>query len=298
MQAANRFQKALSTGSGLTFGAWQMLAGSNVSRIIARSGFDWVVVDTEHGNIDDGAMHEAVAAIAGCGVSPLVRIAANESWMVKRALDAGGEESYVPTCLRAVYRYPNRPLFLAHGIIVPLLNTVDDAQSLVKSAKFPPAGQRGFGSPFAMEKFGGVTQTEYLQQANDSLLTIVQVETRDALQNVEEIAKVPGIDVLFCGPFDLGNNLGHPILDGNMHDELKEAIAKIQRVAKENNKASGIYAVSGEQARQYADQGFQMVSVATDATSLPAYLNSALAAAKGSYVHSALTMAKGALRSH
>ena len=73
---------------------------------------------------------------------------------------------------------------LAHGIIVPLLNTVDDAKSLVRSAKFPPAGQRGFGSPFAMEKFGGVTQTEYLQQANDSLLTIVQVETRDALQNV------------------------------------------------------------------------------------------------------------------
>ncbi|KAL8831366.1 MAG: hypothetical protein Q9170_005329 [Blastenia crenularia] len=212
----------------------------------------------------DGAMHEAVAAIAGCGVSPLVRIAANEGWMVK----------------------------------IPLLNTVDDAKSLVRSAKFPPAGQRGFGSPFAMEKFGGVTQTEYLQQANDSLLTIVQVETRDALQNVDEIAKVPGIDVLFCGPFDLGNNLGHPILDGVMHDELKEAIARIQRAAKENNKASGIYATSGDQARQYADQGFQMVSVATDATSLPAHLQDSLKTAKGSYVHSAMNIAKGALRSH
>ncbi|KAI4174765.1 MAG: hypothetical protein LQ343_002136 [Gyalolechia ehrenbergii] len=262
MQAANRLQKALRTGSGPTFGAWQMLAGSNVSRIIARSGFDWVVVDTEHGNIDDGAMHEAVTAIAGCGGHSMLEVHTFTS------------------------------------SVVPLLNTVDDAKSLVKSAKFPPAGQRGFGSPFAMEKFGGVTQTEYLQQANDSLLTIAQVETRDALQNVEEIAKVPGIDVLFCGPFDLGNNLGHPVLDGTMHDELKEAIAKIQRVAKENNKASGIYATSGDQARQYADQGFQMVSVATDATSLPAYLHSALTAAKGSYVHSALTMAKGALRSH
>ncbi|KAI4282555.1 MAG: hypothetical protein L6R38_002852, partial [Xanthoria sp. 2 TBL-2021] len=85
MQAANRLLKALRTGSGLSLGAWQMLPGSNISRIIAPSGFDWVVVDTEHGNIDDGAMYEAVAAIAGCGVSPLVRIAANESWMVKRA---------------------------------------------------------------------------------------------------------------------------------------------------------------------------------------------------------------------
>ncbi|KAL8869056.1 MAG: hypothetical protein Q9174_004555 [Haloplaca sp. 1 TL-2023] len=252
MQAANRVQKALRTGSGLTFGAWQMLAGSNISRLIARSGFDWVVVDTEHGNID--------------GLKQIPPI--------PRALDAG-----------------------AHGIIVPWLNSVEDAKSLVSSAKFPPMGQRGFGSPFAMEKFGGVTQTEYLQQANESLLTIAQIETRDALNNVDAIAKVPGIDVLFCGPFDLGNNIGHPILDGTMHEELKEAIAKIQRVAKENQRGSGIYAVSGEQAREYADHGYQMVSVATDATLLPASMQSALTAAKGSYVHSALTMAKGAFRS-
>ncbi|KAI4104920.1 MAG: hypothetical protein LQ345_007256 [Seirophora villosa] len=236
MQAANRVQKALRTGSGLTFGAWQMLAGTNVSRIIARSGFDWVAVDTEHGNID------------------------------------------------------------AHGIIVPLLNTAEDARSIVRSAKFPPAGQRGFGSPFAMERIGGITQTEYLQQANDSLLTIVQIETKDALHNLEEIARVPGVDVIFCGPFDLGNNIGRPILDGSMHDELKEAIAKIQRIAKENDKASGIYATSSDQAREYADQGFQMVSVATDATLLSAHLHSALTAARGSYVHSALNIAKSAFQ--
>ena len=72
----------------------------------------------------------------------------------------------------------------AHGIIVPLLRTAEDARALVQSAKFPPMGQRGFGSPFAMEKFGGLPQTEYLQQANDSLLTIVQIETKEALQNV------------------------------------------------------------------------------------------------------------------
>lgn len=103
MQAANRLHKALRGGSGSTFGAWQMLPGSNHARTIARCGFDWVLVDTEHGNIDglhprfftynhtqntdsveDSAMHEAVAAIAACGVSPLVGIAANESWMVKR----------------------------------------------------------------------------------------------------------------------------------------------------------------------------------------------------------------------
>ena len=74
------------------------------------------------------------------------------------------------------------------------------------------------------------------------------------------IAKVPGIDVLFVGPFDLGNNIGHPIINGAMHDELREAIAKVQRVAKENGKSSGIYSMSGDQARDFADQGFNMVS--------------------------------------
>lgn len=132
-----------------------------------------------------------------------------------------------------------------------------------------------------------------------SLLTIQEVHVAMLTGfKVEEIAKVPGVDVLFCGPFDLGNNIGHPILDGSMHEELKEAIARIQKVAQENNKASGIYATSGDQAREYADQGFQMVSVATDATSLPAYMQSSLTAARGSYVHSALNIAKGAFRSN
>lgn len=76
----------------------------------------------------------------------------------------------------------------AHGIIVPLLRTAQDARDLVQSAKFPPAGQRGFGSLFSMEKFGGITPAQYLQQANDSLLTIVQIETKEALQNVRSLA--------------------------------------------------------------------------------------------------------------
>lgn len=115
---------------------------------------------------------------------------------------------------------------------------------------------------------------------------------------MEEIAKVPGVDVLFCGPFDLGNNLGRPILDGNVHEDLKKAIAKIQHVARDNNKKSGIYATSGSQAKQFAERGFQMVrrcqnlskayahlwqiSVVTDATSLPTYMGSALSVARGS----------------
>ena len=86
------------------------------------------------------------------------------------------------------------------------------------------------------------------------------VETNVLRSKVDAIAKVPGIDVLFVGPFDLGNNIGHSILDGKMHNELKEAIGKIKRAAEENQKRSGIYATSGDQAREFADQGFNMVS--------------------------------------
>lgn len=190
MKNANTLRKALNTGSGLSFGAWQMLPGSHLSRTIARAGYDWICIDCEHGNIAgrfdtfyvvqnirivwsrhahiscdvDNEMHESVHAIASCNVSPIVRIPANEGWMVKRALDAG-----------------------AHGIIVPLLYSVEDARKLVQTAKFPPVGKRGFGSPFSMGAFdikGDLTGYEYMKNANENLLTVVQIETKEALECV------------------------------------------------------------------------------------------------------------------
>lgn len=244
-----------------------MLPGSNLSRILARAGPDWICVDTEHGNIADEQMHECVAAIAACGVSPVVRVAANEAWMVKRALDAG-----------------------AHAIIVPLLYTAQDAKQLVSSAKFPPVGTRGFGSPLPMEKFHTSTPIsgpDYLSQANDALVTIVQIETKEALANVNEIAAVPGVDCLLIGPFDLGNNIGHPILGGTMHDELKAAIDTIHEAAKRAGKKTGIYCTSGEQAREYADKGFHMISAVTDIPAVSQAVEGALSKAKGSWGHAA-----------
>ncbi|KAF2131336.1 2,4-dihydroxyhept-2-ene-1,7-dioic acid aldolase-like protein, partial [Dothidotthia symphoricarpi CBS 119687] len=217
-----------------------MLPGTNHSRAIARSGVDWICIDCEHGNIDDGEMHEAVVAIAREGVSPIIRIAANEPWMVKRALDTG-----------------------AHGIVVPLIYTVADAQKLINSAKFPPEGTRGFGSPFAPQVFGNQPMSHYLLNANTSLITIVQIETASALAAVREIAALPGVDCLLIGPFDLGNNIGRPVL-GEMHQELKDAIEAIKEAAHAEGKKVGIYCTSGEQARMYAERGFDMISIATD----------------------------------
>ena len=168
----------------------------------------------------------------------------------------------------------------AHGIVVPLIYTVHDAQRLVQSAKFPPQGHRGFGSPFSPQTFTNEPLTHYLQNANSSLLTIVQIETKSALDSVREIAAIPGVDCLLIGPFDLGNNIGHPIL-GDMHDELKQAIAAIKDAAHAEGKKVGIYCTSGEQARQCAESGFDMISIAADMIAIPAYFAQTLAVASG-----------------
>lgn len=165
---------------------------------------------------------------------------------------------------------------------MPLLYTADEARKLVRASKFPPHGVRGFGSPFAQERFHpSLGAGDYLQQANDAILTMVQIETREALENVDEIAAVPGIDVLFIGPFDLGNNIGRPIIDGEMHADLHAAIAKILKATVAAGKKAGIYCTSGEQAKGYADQGFHMINVATDMAVLPAAVINAVNAAKG-----------------
>jgi 4-hydroxy-2-oxoheptanedioate aldolase len=163
---------------------------------------------------------------------------------------------------------------------VPLIRAVEEVKGVVAAAKFPPEGRRGFGSPFAMHNFEpGLTSTGYLQQANESLLTMVQIETREALESVEDIA--PLVDVVFIGPFDLGNNIGHPILDGKMDPALHHAIQRIRVAADNAGKKCGIYCTSGEQAKFYADNGYHMISVATDFTALGDAMADALATARG-----------------
>ncbi|KAF5491120.1 4-hydroxy-2-oxo-heptane-1,7-dioate aldolase [Colletotrichum fructicola] len=245
MQASSRLKMCFDKGQS-SFGGWQMFPGANISRMLARTGVDWVLVDCEHGNIDDGAMHDAVPAIAALGVSPVVRLADLQGWMVKRALDSG-----------------------AHAILVPLIRTVEEAKQLVREAKFPPQGIRGFGSLIALERFNpNPTLTEYLHQANDALLTIIQIETREAFDNVEGIAAVDGIDALFIGPFDLGNNIGHPVQNGVMPPELEDALDRILTAAHNAGKKCGIYCKDGAQAKHFASQGYDMVTAVTDYTAL------------------------------
>lgn len=244
-----------------------MLPGANLSRTIARTpDLDWICVDTEHGNISDDGMHECVAAIAACGVSPVVRVPEGQHWMIKRALDAG-----------------------AHGIMVPLVRSVEDAQNVAKFSKFPPTGTRGLGSPFSMEKFSPeISQMQYFQEANEATIVILQIETASALEQVKDIAAVPGIDALLVGPYDLGNSIGHPVLKAEYDPELKDAISKIHEAAQAAGKYSAIYCGSGEQARSYADQGFNMVNVLNDVVALKKSFGEAFEVAMGSYLHAGM----------
>ncbi|KAL7621983.1 hypothetical protein AAE478_007484 [Parahypoxylon ruwenzoriense] len=258
MQASNRLKVSFLEGKQ-SFGAWQMLPGANISRLLARSGVDWVLIDCEHGNIDDGEMHDAVPAIAAVGVSPLVRLADMQGWVVKRALDSG-----------------------AHGILVPLVRTVEEARQLVQDAKFPPKGRRGFGSLLALERFTpNPTLTEYLYQANDALVTIIQIETKEAFDSVEDIAAVDGVDALFIGPFDLGNNIGHPIQKGVIGPELKNAMTRILTATRKAGKKCGVYCKDAQQAKEFADQGYDMLVAVTDFTALQHAVQEDLGAARG-----------------
>ena len=154
--------------------------------------------------------------------------------------------------------------------MVPLITSVADAQNVAKYAKFPPQGTRGLGSPFSMEKFHpDISQMQYFREANSSTVVILQIETKTALDAVREIAAVEGIDVLLIGPYDLGNNIGHPVFDATKFDpELEEAIETIHQATQAAGKCSAIYTSSGDAARGYADRGFNMVNVLTDVVAL------------------------------
>ncbi|CAK4032374.1 2-keto-3-deoxy-L-rhamnonate aldolase [Lecanosticta acicola] len=266
MQSANRLLKALKTNKP-TFGGWQKLPGSNLSRTIARTpNLDWICLDCEHGNISDSEMHESVAAIAACGVSPIVRVADGQHWMIKRALDSG-----------------------AHGIIIPLLHTAEDVENVVRYSKFPPQGNRGLGGAFAMEKFIDQTASDpeeislqqYFREANDSIVVIVQIETASALERISSIAAVPGVDVCFIGPVDLGNSIGYPCESlGNYAPELEEAIGKIKGEAQAAGKWTGIYTSGGESAKKYASEGFSMINAMNDVSAIRMTFGQAVQAAR------------------
>ncbi|KAJ3498259.1 hypothetical protein NLJ89_g10240 [Agrocybe chaxingu] len=163
---------------------------------------------------------------------------ASSSWQIKHALDGG-----------------------AHGVLVPLVSTAEKAKEVVSDCRFPPLGRRGFGSPFT-HGIWGVSAADYLKAANDTILVMVQIENKEAVENVGEIAAVDGVDVLFIGPYDLSISLGYPTPNPDPHPDVEQVIQKILRAAHAKNKKCAIFCTSGEQAALRVKEGFDMENAA------------------------------------
>ncbi|KAH7258770.1 hypothetical protein MRS44_009721 [Fusarium solani] len=205
------------------------LPSSRTAQLVASTDLDGIIIDCEHGHISDDAMHNSITAISSQGVSPLVRIRMTHADLIKRALDAG-----------------------AHGIVVPMINTADDARVVVQNAKFPPQGLRGQGSAFPGFALG-VDIPTYIKTANETLITCLQIESKLGVENVDAICAVPGVDMLFIGPNDLGLSvLGYVPAKGD-EPEFVEAIEKIVSAAKKHGKWVGRLSNDGASAKKHLE---------------------------------------------
>jgi len=220
-------------------GAWLTLPSTAIARTLAHTqGVSWVVIDAEHGLISDPHYYDLTNAIASSGASPIIRIPGDEPWQIKRALDSG-----------------------AHGVMVPLANSVEIVRKVVSACKYPPQGIRGFGPMFthAAGELGGA----YKAGANENVVVIVQIEHPNALKEIDAILQ-EGVDVVFIGPFDLSVTMGVDF-DGKEH---RAAIQRVLEAAHNAKKTAAIFCLNGDQAAARFNQGFDMVSVSTDIDTL------------------------------
>ncbi|KAH6643280.1 Pyruvate/Phosphoenolpyruvate kinase-like domain-containing protein [Truncatella angustata] len=209
------------------------------AQIISLTGVDGIIIDCEHGHIGDDSMHNSVAAISALGVSPVIRIRGPAHDILKRALDTG-----------------------AHGIMVPQINNAEEARQVVASSKFPPWGVRGQGSAFPAIGHG-LTTPEYMKSADQTIITMIQIETRAGVENVEEIAAVPGVDLVFIGPNDLAQSLlGYTPARGD-EPEFVAAIDKIVAAARKNGKWAGRMVNNGTAAKEQREK-YDTVAITGD----------------------------------
>jgi 4-hydroxy-2-oxoheptanedioate aldolase len=232
----NNFKRAIQAGRQ-QIGLWVSLASAYSAEIVAGSGFDWLLVDGEHSPNDPVNVWPQLQAMAGYPVSPIVRPAWNDKVLVKRYLDIG-----------------------AQSLLIPYVQTVAEAQAAVASMRFPTRGVRGVAGVTRASRFGRVSH--YANRADEELCLLVQIETREGLDNLEGIAKVDGVDGVFIGPADLAAGLGHLGEQGHpdVQAAIKDGIARIKSCAK----PAGILATDEASARRYMEWGTTFTAVGLD----------------------------------
>ena len=224
-----------------SIGSWMSMAHPSIAEILSMAGYDWVVIETEHTAIDVSEVLRMVIAIEQRGSIPLVRLAWNDPIQAKAVLDSG-----------------------AAGVLVPSINTKEDARLAVKMTKYPPLGFRGVG--LARAQGYGENFDEYIDNANSDGLLIVQIEHIDAVQNIEEILSVEGIDGTFIGPYDLSMSLGVP---GQLsHPSVLEAQDKVLKATLAHGLIAGIHLVHPDTAASECEKtiakGYRFIALGTD----------------------------------
>ena len=219
----------------LLSGTWCNLGSSISTEIAAQAGFDWVLLDMEHGPGELSQLVPQLQAIDGTGTTPIVRIQWNEGPLFKRVLDLG-----------------------AAGVMVPYVSTAEEAAEAVKWMLYPPDGMRGVASATRATSYGSFSE-QYLGEANDNVLTIVQIETVEAIENIEAIARTAHVDVLFIGPMDLSTNFG--IQKQFDHPLFRDAEKKVIAAAKNNGKAAGILLKDAAQVAGAVEDGYTFIAL-------------------------------------
>jgi len=232
----NAFKHALAAGE-LQIGLWSSLCSNIVAEVVADSGFDWILLDTEHSPNEVPGLLSQLQAVAGGTASPIVRPAWNDAVLFKRILDIG-----------------------AQSLLVPYVQNPEEAARAVRATRYPPAGIRGVTASGRASRYGRVAG--YLKKADSEICLIVQVETGPALDGIEAIAEVEGVDGVFIGPGDLAASLGHIGEPG--HAEVQRAIEDAARRLKAIGKPAGILTVNEDEARRYIEWGYSFVAVGVD----------------------------------
>ncbi len=237
----NRVKTLLEAGKP-TLGVVMTIPSPLAAETLAGKGFDWMWIDMEHSPIDLETADRMIQAIQGTGTVPIIRVAWNHHWLVKPLLDMG-----------------------AKGIIIPWINSKQEAVDAVQALRYPPEGVRGVGASVAARRWGLPT-SEYLKVANNEIIAILQIENIEAVNNIGEILTVPGIDVIFVGPNDLASSMG--LLGQPTHPRVEEAIQKVLAATKKAKIPVGILGFSPDAANKRIQQGFQFIAVASDGSLL------------------------------
>ena len=248
---ANPVKEKLLAGQP-AFGAfgWEFLV-PGLPQIVKASGAEFLLIDMEHAGTGYETLKQQVALSRGIDLVPMVRVPANQYHYISRALDLG-----------------------AMGIMAPMVGTAEEARHIVSCTRYPPDGRRGAAFGFASDDYQGGSVTEKIRIANARALVICLIETEEGVQNVDEIAAVPGVDVLWLGHFDMTNFLGIPAQFD--HPKYVDAIERMVAAARKHNKVLGFMSADDDWSRAYWDKGFRLFAYGVDSMLLQGALSAGL----------------------